>query len=679
MSDQWTRIRELFRRALDLEPAQWEAYLQTQCPEDAQVRERVAAMLREYGSNDGFLESPVAGAGRRVFESSDPASLVGRRIGAYEIKRSIAQGGMGVVFEAMDVKLKKKVALKMMNPGLMRDATFQGRFEQEAQLLARLEDPHFVRVHALIEAEGNAFIVMEYVDGVTLAHRIRAQGRLPAREVAGMGIQLLQALGKAHRQGVIHRDLKPSNIMLTRTDEGRSIVKVLDFGIAKSLQADAGQTRTQGAVGTLYYMSPEQARGLPDIDHRTDLYSLGVTLYEALSGELPFDLNTDEFSVRRDIVEGRVIPIASLRTDAPPALLDVIEKAMATDPVDRFQTSEEMQKALRQAFVEAPPASSVQAQAGPQKKRPVLVLAGIIVALLAAVAVGYNATRSPDNPEPRPIPPTTIDTTEIAQITPESEASVQIDSVETASELQIDGLVPEHSAQQPADEGAAIVSRTEDESPASSIVSNPSGESIEENQDTTTALDTVSVPALNKDTASVIEPPVQVELPPGRVQFQISPLGGDVYIDGNLEERGVMNQEMVLPAGTHTYRIENEGDAWQCTISVSSGQQSRVSVDFTRSVGVTITAVSAENSEALGHAGLIFIDGAETTYRTPQRVLLTPGIHEIKVQLDGYEYVGIVAGASGGCFQQIGPSSMNFDPSFNEGEVRVRARLRALR
>ncbi|CAN0483042.1 unnamed protein product, partial [Laminaria digitata] len=173
--------------------------------------------------------------------------------------------------------------------------------------------------------------------------------------------QLLQALSKAHRQGIVHRDLKPSNIMLTKNYEGRLLVKVLDFGIAKNILPDGSQTRTIGAVGTLFYMSPEQARGLPTIDHRTDLYSLAVTLYEAVSGNLPFDTTADEYTVRRQIVEGQVIPIAKRLPKLEPALASILSKALSTSPEERFADAEEMRQALLVAMNEIREASKAPA------------------------------------------------------------------------------------------------------------------------------------------------------------------------------------------------------------------------------------------------------------------------------------------------------------------------------
>ena len=271
MAERWTQIRKLFREALELEPAQWEAFLEANCP-DATMREKVLSMLAAYDEDDNFLENPAANVGPSAAGRKTTSHMVGARIGPYEIKRSIARGGMGVVFEALDTKLDKVVALKMMSPALVQDPTFRHRFEQEAKTLAKLEDPHFVRVNALIDDGPNTFIVMEYVDGVTLAQHIQKRGPLASKDAITVGVQLLQALSKAHRQGIVHRDLKPSNIMLTRNYEGRLLVKVLDFGIAKNIQPDAQQTRTVGAVGTSCLPS-KRVDYVPSIIARTCIHS----------------------------------------------------------------------------------------------------------------------------------------------------------------------------------------------------------------------------------------------------------------------------------------------------------------------------------------------------------------------------------------------------------------------
>ena len=374
MDQRWTKIRQLFRAALDVNVAQREAFLLEQCPDDPDIRNRVVSMLKAYDNDDTFLESPVANLGQHFASKKGHESLVGTKVGPYQIRRVIAQGGMGVVFEALDTKLEKVLALKMMNPALMQNISFKLRFEQEAKTLARLEDPHFVRVHALIEENHNTFIVMEYIHGITLAEQIRAKGNLNPREVARVGLQLLTALSKAHKQNIIHRDLKPSNIMLTRSDDGKLLVKVLDFGIAKNIQGSTTVTRTMGTVGTLYYMSPEQIRALPNIDHRTDIYSLGVTLYEALNGTLPFDITKDEFTIRKQIVE-EGLHAASLPKSTPNTPVEVIlAKALDIDPAKRYQSADKMRAALLSILREPgpqdqPASDSFPAPPAPKNKR----------------------------------------------------------------------------------------------------------------------------------------------------------------------------------------------------------------------------------------------------------------------------------------------------------------------
>ena len=684
MSERWTQIKELFREALEIEPARQEAFIHSRCPDDPELRDRVLAMLKEYDTHDSFLQSPIASAARNVFHGINTHDLVGQRIGAYEIKRAIAEGGMGVVFEAMDVKLKKKVALKMMNPALVKNPTFRSRFDREAQLLAQLEDPHIVRVYALIEEKDNAFIVMEYVDGITLAQHIQSKGRLSSREVAGMGIQLLQALSKAHRQGVIHRDLKPSNIMLTRTNEGRAIVKVLDFGIAKSLESDISHTRTQGAIGTLFYMSPEQARGGKSVDHRTDLYSLGVTLYEALSGELPFQMHEDEFGVRRDIVEGRVIPLTSHSSDASPAFAEVIMKAISTNPDERYQSSKAMQKALAGTLGETS-RQPIRTPVETKKKMPAWRVVIGLIGLFGITAAGYFFIQQSRTAVVEPPQQSLASASPIAGTTKVFEQAPPESLLVTPVEAQLDEI-----GEDGAEAGEDQISENGEEEPAAptsepqtqiSLQEPPPAEtesnSVQSSPDEQEQNETIQDPDITEpeaDTSSSSEPPAPQEPEQtGVLQLDIVPFG-DVYVDDVLQASDLIIEKLELPAGTRTFRIENDADRWMCTLTLSSGQPSNIKVNFDSSVFATIRAVDT-NDDFVDNA-VIFVDGQQTSYSTPQKIELSPGVHRIEVRRNGYEFVESVPVSSQGCFQQVGPAHINFDESL-DGQI-VQVRLRAV-
>jgi serine/threonine protein kinase len=224
------------------------------------------------------------------------------RIRDYTILSKLGEGGMGDVYLAEDTMLDRRVAIKVLNPILTQDTQFVERFRQEAKVQSSLIHPRIVSLYHFFNEGGTYCMVMEYAEGETLKSLIERMGPIPEGRALKIFGQMLDAVGYAHSKGIVHRDIKPSNIML----DGGDNVKVMDFGIAK-IMGDRGMTKTGTKMGTLYYMSPEQVRAAKDIDHRTDIYSLGVTLFEMLTGRLPFNTGTDsEFEIMREIVESNI-------------------------------------------------------------------------------------------------------------------------------------------------------------------------------------------------------------------------------------------------------------------------------------------------------------------------------------------------------------------------------------
>ncbi len=267
--------------------------------------------------------------------------LLGKTIDSYQILEVIGRGGMGVVYKALDTALDKLVALKMMDLRLAEDASFLKRFHSEARALARLENPNIVNVYALRESEYGIFIVMEYVDGMTLSDKISQSGPFPWRKALPIFRQLLSGLGHAHRAGVLHRDIKPRNILITPKNQ----VKIMDFGLAKILQtSDVTVTRTR--AGTLYYMSPEQVKGLSNVDNRSDLYSMGMTFYEMLAGTVPFAKDEPELKILETIVKHKLPPLTQHSPDIPGDLSSIVMKALDKEPEKRYPTAEKMDEAL---------------------------------------------------------------------------------------------------------------------------------------------------------------------------------------------------------------------------------------------------------------------------------------------------------------------------------------------
>lgn len=285
--------------------------------------------------------------------------------GAYAIEGEIGRGGMGVVFLARDLALKRRVAIKVLPPELAFRHEIKTRFMREAQTAARLSHPHIVPIHAVGDEGGLVYFVMGYVDGESLAGRLRRRHTLPAEEVRRITKETADALGMAHAMGIIHRDIKPDNILLEGT---RRRVMVTDFGIAKALsQAGPGTlTGTGIAIGTPHYMSPEQAAGEREIDARSDLYALGVVAFEMATGDLPFHAPTVPGILMKHISE--VAPdIKQGRTDLPDDLAVCIMRCLEKDPTARWPTAESLVRALesRTAGPYQPPAA-----AGGRRPRP---------------------------------------------------------------------------------------------------------------------------------------------------------------------------------------------------------------------------------------------------------------------------------------------------------------------
>jgi eukaryotic-like serine/threonine-protein kinase len=319
--------RDLFIAALNLDdPAERQAYLQDACGDDSAARRRVAALLQVYENAGSFLESPPASPTSSM-ASSSPAELCGTIIGPYKLLQSIGEGGMGTVYMAEQTEpVRRKVALKLIKAG-MDSRQVLARFSAERQALALMDHPNIARVlDAGTTADGRPFFVMELVKGVPIT-RYCDEHRLTTRERLELAIPVCQAVQHAHQKGIIHRDLKPSNILIALYD-GKPIPKVIDFGVAKATGARLTDqtlfTEFGAVVGTLEYMSPEQAElNQLDIDTRSDIYSLGVLLYELLTGSTPLDRKR-------------------LKAAAILELLRVIREEESPRPSTRLSTTEEL-------------------------------------------------------------------------------------------------------------------------------------------------------------------------------------------------------------------------------------------------------------------------------------------------------------------------------------------------
>jgi len=268
--------------------------------------------------------------------------VIGTEIGNYRIVEIIGAGGMGVVYKAIDTQLDRVVAIKALNPEFSGNPELLERFRREARAQAQLNHPNLATLYAFMVEDNAAYMVMEFVDGETFHEIVSRRGAIPAAEAVPLFLQALAGIGQAHRLGIVHRDIKPSNIMLNR--EG--VVKVMDFGLAKvaSDHGMMGMTRTGVQLGTAYYMSPEQILVKP-VDARSDIYSLGATLYEILTGQAPFQADS-EFQILNDHVNTPPAPPTRLHPQIPQGVENAVLKALAKDPDRRFQNVEQFSAAL---------------------------------------------------------------------------------------------------------------------------------------------------------------------------------------------------------------------------------------------------------------------------------------------------------------------------------------------
>ena len=268
---------------------------------------------------------------------------------AYTIEGEIGRGGMGVVYRARDEKLQRRVAIKVLPPELAFQQDIRERFTREAQTAARLSHPHIVPIHTVGEGLGLVYFVMGYVDGESVAARIRRRGRLPVEETRRIMAEAADALSAAHALSIIHRDIKPDNILL---EGSRGRVMVTDFGIAKALSASSGATLTGAgvAIGTPAFMSPEQAAGEREIDGRSDLYSLGIVSYQMLTGELPFTAPTVAGILMKQITESAP-DVRGKRSDVPEDLALAVSRCLEKDPTNRWPTADALRRALESRSV----------------------------------------------------------------------------------------------------------------------------------------------------------------------------------------------------------------------------------------------------------------------------------------------------------------------------------------
>jgi len=391
------QVDNLLQSVLERPPAERDAFLHAACAGDEALEREIRSLLASQQQAGSFLESPAIEAAARALagrqnndaerSSNSPSSPPVSQLGPYKILAPIGAGGMGEVYKARDTRLDRIVAIKVL-PEHLSSQQSRERFEREARAISSLSHPHICPLFDVGHQEGIDYLVMEYLDGETLARKLK-KGPLPLEQVLRYAIEIADALDHAHRHGVIHRDLKPGNIMLTR-----SAAKVLDFGLAKVRVAESAPGMTQptdmlteagSIVGTLQYMAPEQLEA-KEADARTDIFAFGALLYEMVTGKKAFE-GKSRASLIAAIMEHEPARISTLNVMSPPALDWIAKRCLAKDPEDRVQTARDLKSELQWVAEHAAPSPHPGA-APPAQKRRWPIWAGVVVVLAAAVA-GY--------------------------------------------------------------------------------------------------------------------------------------------------------------------------------------------------------------------------------------------------------------------------------------------------
>src|SRR5437667_353254 len=346
--ERWQQVEEVLQAALDRSPHERMSFLNEACSDDEELRQETSSLVDAYDEAGDFIEEPAIAHDAHVLLSNHEQNNIGREIGPYRIVERLGAGGMGEVYLAQDRRLDRPVALKILPAYFVSDEARLRRFQREARAASALNHPNILTIHEVGEADRVHFITTEFIDGQTLRELI-AQENLSLVEVLEIAIQVAEALTAAHAAGIVHRDIKPENIMRRRA----GLVKLLDFGIAKLLEQPSSdlsetatiaktQTETGVVLGTVGYMSPEQARALP-VDERTDIWSLGVVLYEMLACRPPF-VGATRMDTMVAILERAPAPLFQFANNTQPfssELQRVVSKALDKEIDKRYQAAPE--------------------------------------------------------------------------------------------------------------------------------------------------------------------------------------------------------------------------------------------------------------------------------------------------------------------------------------------------
>ncbi len=384
----YKRVAELFSQAAELPVQEQAAFLRDKCGSDTNLLRLIENLVQE--DREGTIEPELAADGSTPVIHED---LSGRTLSHYHIVRPMGAGGMGVVYRATETRLRRTVALKFLPPFFRDDSLSRERFIREARVIASIDHQNVCPVYEIEEADGFIFIVMACLEGTSLEEKIRT-GPIPVKQAIGIALQAAYGLQAAHGKGVVHRDIKPANLMLVDTEAAEPLVRILDFGIAQWTEKTV-LTQEGLRIGTALYMAPEQVAG-SRVDHRADIWSLGVVLYQMLSGRVPFEGSTLRETLAA-IAGPQAVDLRPIREAAPPEVVSILRKMLEKEPAKRYQTISALISDLESVQHTASPGLIARLAQGAALHRVagIVAIAGLI-ALSIFLLVHYNGPHAVD-------------------------------------------------------------------------------------------------------------------------------------------------------------------------------------------------------------------------------------------------------------------------------------------